>query len=279
MSDEEKQSTDTENQVNDGMNIDFGDEEETTDKTQSEEPSAESPEEQQTPESKEESFINQEAVNKRINEITFQKYEEKRKREQLETELNQLRLKLEDRKKESEDIPIPPLPDPYDDDYSGKIKAREQALQQAAELKARKTFEANQKKKAMMDQLEAQNATIKKQVETMFEKGKKHGISEEDLREADRTVSNFIKDQSLARFILAQDDAALIVKYLSTSATELEKLSSMDPLSASVHIATKVAQKAVKIKPGLTKTPDPIDIPSGKSAPKEDPYLKGVSFE
>lgn len=274
MSEEQTQPTDAENQADAMGKVDFGDEEQPVE-TQT----ADSPDENQTPENESESPINQEAVEKRINKITFEKYEEKRKREAIQAELDQLKAKLEERDKKSEDINVPPMPDPYDDDYADKIKAREAALQQAAVLKAKKDFLEEQNKKAFLDKITKQNAEIQKQVDEMYANAEKHGISKEALQNADAKVANFIKDQSLARFILGQKDAALVINYLSNSATELEKLSSMDPLNASVYIATEISQKAVKSKPKLTKTPDPIDIPKGSAAPKEDAYLKGVSFE
>lgn len=227
-----------------------------------------------------ESFINQEAVNKRINEITFQKYEEKRKREQLEEELNQLKAKIEKQNTSSDDVQIPDLPDVYDDDYEEKIRAREAALKKAAELNARKTFLKEQEQQVLQEKMKRQQDEVMKQVNNMYSSAKKLGISEEELKSADATVSNFIKDPSIARFILAQDDAALIVKYLSSSAQELESLSSMDPLHASVRIATKIASEAKKLKPSsITQTPDPIEIPKGKATLKDDPYLEGAKFE
>lgn len=275
---EKTQPTDAANQAKDEFdNIDFGDEQ--PPEKPKEEPPAEVPDEKQTSKDKSESFINQDAVNKRINEITFQKYEEKRKREELEAELNQLKSKIEKENEKPGDIQIPPLPDIYDDDYESKIQAREAALQKAVESKVRKALMQEQEQKSIKAELEKQQAKIAQQVTDMFESGKKLGITEEELRKADMTVSGFIKDPNIARFILSRKDAALIVKYLSSSAIELEKLGSMDPLEASVYIATNVSSQAEKLKPGVTKTPDPIDIPSGKAAPNEDPYLKGVSFE
>lgn len=276
MNKEAKQQTDAESQA-EANNIDFGDEPETE---QSVEAKPEDQQDQQASEDKGESFINQEAVNKRINEITFEKYEEKRKAERLQEELDQLKAKLEKDKQQTGDITIPDMPDVYDDDYEVKMRAREEALLKSAELKARKAFQKEQEQKAIHDKMLKQQQEVNKQVENMFSQAEKHGISKEDMIKADQTVSTFIKDASLARFILAQPDSALIVKYLSSSATELEKLSSLDTLSASVHIATKIAQDAAKLKkPNITQTPDPIDIPSGKAAPNDDPYLKGATFE
>ena len=274
MSEETKQSTDTENQAKDEFdNIDFGDED-----VPSETPTDQSPTEKQAPDDKEE-FINQEAVNKRINEITFQKYEEKRKREELEAQLDQLKKKLEAQNKQSEDIEIPALPDVYDDDYAEKLKQREAALQKAAEIKARKAMMQEQEQRILTERIKRQQDEISKKAQEMFDNGKKLGISEEELTKADQTVAAFIKDAGLAKFILDQKDSALIVKYLSSSATELEKLSVMDPIHASVRIATKIAPQAMKLKPDITQTPDPLEIPKGKPVPQDDPYLKGVSFE
>lgn len=223
--------------------------------------------------------INQEAVEKRINKITFEKNEERRKRELIEQQLNEIQAKLDTRQAASENIEIPELPDVYDDDFDTKLKAREEALARAAAAKERNAILKEQQQKAQMDEAKAQNAKIAEQVDAMYSSAKELGINKEELEQADKTVSQFISDPSLAKFILAQKDSALIVKYLSSSAVELEKLRNMDSLNASVRIATKIASEASKLKPGVTRTPDPLDIPSGKATSSTNPYLKGVLLE
>lgn len=270
---EELESTETENQAENVQDeFDLG--EDTQDMINAE-TSEETDEEEQKPEKP----INQEAVQKRIDEITFEKYEEKRKREELEKKLADLEEKINKQEAAKEDIVIPDLPDVYDDDYDEKIKARDAAIGKAAEIRARKKIEEDQIKQETSRQWALKQKKILENVEKMYASAPEYGITKEELQVADTRICQFIKDPGLAEFIVSQKDAALIVKYLSSSATELEKISSLNPLDASVYIATKVTTDAKKLKPGVTKAPDPIDIPKGKAKPKTNRFMEGVKLE
>lgn len=253
-------------------NVDFGDDPSPENQTQT-------PEDNESSEQTEQKPINQEAVEKRINKLTFEKHEERRKREKLEADLAEIKAKLDKRQQKAEEVVIPDLPDVYDDDFDKKVAEREAALAKAAAIKERKAILEEQRRQEAQRAAEARNAEIAKQVDAMYSSAKEYGISKDELEQADLTVSQFIQNPDLAKFILAQKRSALIVKYLASSAVELEKIQNMDPLSASVYIATSISSEAEKLKPNVTRTPDPIDIPSGKSAPNEDPFLRGVKLE
>lgn len=258
------------------MGVDFGDEGSSFEPSPEEETDA-SKETEDSQES--ETFINQEAVNKRINEITGEKYEERRKREKLQEELEALKAQVKAKSSKEEDIEIPPLPDYYDDNYEQKIKERDDIIQKLADRKAEKNWRKKQQEEKYAEQLEILRKKTAEKIQAMQDKAKKYGINEDELRDADVKVGNFIKNPDLARFIIGQSESPLIMKYLSSDYTELEKLSQMDPLDASVYIATEITSKALKLRPGVTKTPDPVDIPKGKSKIEKDPFLKGAVFE
>lgn len=275
---EDLKPTEAENQAETDLeNVDFGDENQDLDEKTETPQETDGPDESKIDPPKKE--INQEAVQKRIDEITFEKYEEKRKREKLEEELAELRASLEKRKAAEENIEIPDLPDIYADDYAEKVRQRDEALRKSAEIEARKKLKKEQEQAKFQADFEKRQAEINQNVERMFSTASEYGISKDELTEADRKVSKFITDPELARFILSQKDSALIIKHLSSSATELEKIQQLSPLEASAYIATKVSVQAAKLKPDLTKTPDPQDLPKGKAKPKKDPFLEGVSFE
>jgi len=223
--------------------------------------------------------LNQEAVDKRINELTFKRHEEKRKREAIEAENERLRKEIEASRMKPKEIVIPPLPDPYDPEFETKVKERDQALQ--AKAKADADLAANRKhaEETLASQQRERQEFLMKRTEDMFAAGEKLGIKKDEMALAEQKVALFIKDGSLADFILSQDDSALIVRYLSSSAVELEKISQMSPVAASAYIATKIMPKAAKLKPDLPNTPDPLDIPKGGPGKKKDPFLTGVTFE
>lgn len=220
--------------------------------------------------------INQEAVEKRISAITFQKYEERRKREEAEAKLRQ----YEEQRARAKEADIPPAPDPFDDDYQQKIAQREELIRRRAMAEAEKEFAKRQQQREAEDQMRQKQAAIKANVERVQKKAMEYGIKDDELDEADKRVSMFIRDPSLANYILSHDKAPLIIKHLSGSIEELEKISGMDPVTAAGYIASEIAPKAANLKPKLSKAPDPVDIPEGKGAVKKtSKLLEGYSFE
>lgn len=268
---QDPQPTDGSNQAPDEMSMDFGD---TPEQEETQTPS----DEKEEPAEPEPKYINQEAVDKKINKVVYEKHEERRKREEIEQKFAKLQAELEKQRAAQQEVQIPDMPDLYDDDFEAKLKIREEALSKAAAVRARKEFLEEQRQKDLHAKAQAENAKISKQVDAMYKNAKDFGMTKDELDAADRTVSGFIQNQSLARFILAQKDSAGIVKYLASSPTEMEDIRQMDPMDASVYIATRIAPQAAKLKPGITQTPDPIDIPKKESSAGND-YLKGVTFE
>jgi len=272
---EPAQSTETKNQVV----YDDGEEEGVTDQA---------PETPETPETSEvkveekkedDGGINQEKVNKKINKLTFEKFEERRKREALEKEHEKTLAELKKLKGEDDEIVIPPLPDAYDPNYETKLAERDQALQE----KAKKAAEIELTKQREQDELKRKQDAAREvyitKANTMFEAGEKMGISKEEMQKAEGVVTTFIHQPELAQFILDQEDSALIVNHLANNIDELAEIGQMSPIRASAYIATHVVPAAQKFKPAVSNTPDPLEIPKGKAAGNEDPYMKGVTLE
>lgn len=223
--------------------------------------------------------INQEAVNKKIAKVVARRKEAEAKAEAEKKRADELEAKLKEKEPTVDEIVIPDLPDAYDPEYESKLAERDAAIQEKAIAKAK----AEQAERDAQEAIEQQQIEARKRYEDqttkMYETGEKVGIKKDDLQQAEQTLSLFIKDAGLAQFILAHEDSALIVNYLAQDVETLEKISSMPGTNAAVHVATQVLPEAKKFKPSVTKTPDPLDIPEGKAAGNEDPYLKGVQFE
>ena len=224
-------------------------------------------------------FINQETVNNKINKLTFEKHEERRKADALKLERDEANQKLQDLTAKAEDIVIPEMPEVFDTEYEAKIKLRDEAITKKAEAKAEKnTQEAVNQTRLQNAQIESQKV-IQINVNRMYKEGLELGFTEAELADADKKVATFISDPSLGPFILAQEDSACIVKYLGSSAQELDKISNMNPMEASAYIATTVAPRAAALKPDVTGAPKPIYIPKGKGAKNDSPFLQGCKFE
>ena len=265
----QEESTETENQ---------GSEESTGTENQETEESTET-ENQETDGETTEKPINQEAVNKRINKLTFEKHEEQRKREDLEAKYAELQAEIEKQKQSSSEIVIPDMPDPYDPEFASKLAEREKAVQEKARADAAREVAEQAHEAEVKRRQEEAVKQFEQQTTKMFDSGEKAGITREDLQKAEQTVSMFVRDPSLAQFILAQEDSALIVHHLANNVSELEQVVGMSPMNAAAYIATVVTPKAKEFKPQQPGAPAPLNVPKGGPAPNQDPYLKGVQFE
>lgn len=237
-------------------------------------------EQQETTEETETKPINQEAVDKKINKLTFEKHEAKRAAEAAEKRAAEAEAKLKEAQGAADDIVVPEMPDTFDSEYQAKVKARDEAIQKLAQANAQKEILQKQQADELQAAAEAKTQAINNAVTKMYADAKDLGVTDEELKEADKTVANYINDPDLATFMLNLDESALVVKYLASSAQELETLQGMSSIEASAYIATTVVPAAAQLKPNVTTTPDPITIPKGKAGgEKKDPFLDGVEFE
>lgn len=224
--------------------------------------------------------INQDSVDKKINTLTFQKYEEQRKREAAEAELAETKAKLDALKKDADDIVVPPMPDTFDPEYEKKIGEREAAIKKQAQVEYEKQVLVKQQADRIANEQKQAQEAIQQSVDTMYNGAKTLGFKEEEFKKADLRVSQFINNPQLAKHLLDHEKAPLIVTYLAGNATMLEKIATMDPIAAAVFIATEVVPKADALKPAPSDTPAPLDIDKGRAAvPQGSPFLNGVTFE
>ena len=223
--------------------------------------------------------INQEAVNKKINKLTAKRREAETKAEEAQRKLEEAQERIKELEGKSDDIEIPPLPDAYDPEYESKLAERDAAIRKKAEADlAVKQAEKEEQKRLERQQEESRQRYID-QTTKMYQAGEKIGIKKEELQQAEQTLATFINDPALAQYILAHEDSALIVNHLANNVETLDRISRMPGVQASVEIATAILPKAKSFKAPVTDTPDPLDIPTGKKAGSDDPFLKDVKFE
>lgn len=223
------------------------------------------------------------AFQKKINKQVRKKHEERRLRKDLETRLSQMEAKMNGLN-DQKNVTIPPVPDGLDPDFESKIAAREKAIKEASFLEARQNFELERKRSVEEKaQLERQ-AKTDESIEKMYQGATKYGISKEELTEAENHVAMLLpKNEAGARVamhIMDHAQSPLIVKHLAENLAECEKIAGMDPVSAVLHIERSIVPEAKKLKPKLTKTPNPAKAPKAKGAPQaQDQFLEGVVME
>jgi len=232
------------------------------------------PEQEAEPEQNEEEAhkVNQDKINQVIN---------KKHREAKEWQEKYEALAKQQQQNAQPDAPeIPPMPDPFDDDYAEKVKQRDEALRK------RSVYEAEQQLRQQIAQQQAQQAQqqqiaqMKEATESYVKKAKEYGITPEQLQEYGTTAAQYVSDD-LALAIVQDPDGALLTKYLASNPMEAMQLQSMNPYQVVMHIERNIRPKAQALKPKKTSAPQPttkVDA-SGANVKTESPLLKGARFE
>lgn len=212
---------------------------------------------------------------KRINQKHRELMEEKRRNEELQRRLQELEQVNEPKRPE-----IPPLPDPYDDDFDEQVRRRDAAIAAAAAFDARKAQEEAQKQRQMQESLNAQNAVLQRAVTTYAEKAAKLGIKPEELAVAGQVVASYGVNDDLVHFILQDDQGPAITSFLAENPEHIEAVNALGPLNAVSYIEKR-------IRPNLTKTsksnnahiPEPPDTLSGSGATAKQRGPVGAKYE
>lgn len=221
----------------------------------------------------------QEAANKAINKKHFQYKEEERKRLAAEKELQELRAKLE--QQTSQRPEIPPIPDPYDENYEAKVKARDEAIRQVVVYEAKQEVETQRKQQLEEQQRQEQAKQIESMVTTYNQRAKSLGLDVAEVEKAGDTLVQYGVSQDVANFLLSDEDGPLMTKYLAANPLELERIQSMPPMQAAIALNDSVRKQAAGLKPKQTKAPEPPEVLNGGGYQDDQgmPHIKGAKFE
>ena len=205
---------------------------------------------------------------------------EERKRIDAEKETKTLKDKLAAIEAEQDDVVIPPVPDPFDEDYEAKIQTRDAAIRKRADLDAQATVKKDQGE----SRKEAANLAEQKRIATAVNqyeaRAVQFGLNVEEVKKAGDTVIDYGITGDLAMYLLEDKDGPLITNYLASNPLELDDLRNMSTIDAAIKMNSTIREKAVLLKPKPTNTPDPADILDGGGVPETvDPLLKGATFE
>lgn len=224
---------------------------------------------------------NQEAVNKAINKQHAKYKAEEREKQAAQAELAEAKRKLAEFEASKPALSIPPIPDPYEDDYEEKTKARDAAIIAKANQDERQSVLDSQQQsiqqKAEQDKIES----AQRAVTAYRDKAKSIGVDEARLVQAENVVANYGIDQDQLQFIIGKDDGALIIQHLAANPIELDDLKSMNPFHAAEYINSTLSQKAAALKPRTSNAPDPVKPLNGNGVDPDmnkHPALKGVVY-
>ena len=221
-------------------------------------------------------------LEKKLAEQSFNTRRERRKREQAQAEL--AAFKNQQNQQVSERPHVPDVPDQYDEAYSEKMRARDEAVRNAERHDYEAEYANQQQQNAYRAEKAAMVAAGDKMAEDFGEKGRKLGLSADEIQHhGARMQEAQVLTAQDASFILTDDQGPLITKYLSENLAALETLASLPPGSSArmSYLLNDVKAKATKLKAKTTSTPDPISqVEGGNGSPREKyPGTAGMIFE
>ena len=221
----------------------------------------------------------QEAIQKRINKKTFEAEQAKRDLEAAQAKLEAFE-KAEQERLAAQVGEIPPLPDPFDDDYEAKVKARDKALLDKAEFEAQQRAYGEQLQ-ARQQQAQAEKVQeVRKAAESYSKKAVDLGIDPSELQAAGQAVESYGLPDDLVIHILNDSDGPLITKHLAANPAEGFELARMSPYAVGPYLDS-IKQKAEALKPKKSNTPPPTEKVEGSAVTPDDSYahIKGARFE
>lgn len=222
---------------------------------------------------------NHDGAQKAINKQHAKFRDEERKRIASDDRAADFERQLNEIKAKDDTVVIPPVPDPYAEDYAEQVTARDAAIRRSAEVEAGKTAEANQQSANKEASQRAESDRIGVLVEGYDKRAVTLGLSVDDVKQAGQTVIDNGLPGELAEFLLSDEDGPLITKHLAANPIAVDELRNMPVTSAVLKIHTSIREAASALKPQASGAPDPIEVLSGRGAgEKEHPLLKGATF-
>ena len=215
--------------------------------------------------------VNQEKINAAINRKHREAMEWKEKYEALQQQQGRMQSNLPPE--------IPAMPDPFDDDYQEKVRARDEAIQKRASYDAEQNLRQQIEQQQSKQALQAQIQRVKEQTEKYAKSAVEYGVTPEQLQQYGMQAGQYLS-QDIAMSILGDAEGVLLTKYLAQNPQDAIDLSGMNPYQAALHMERVIRPAAQKLKPKATGAPTPpkkVDT-SGASIEIESPLLKGASF-
>lgn len=209
---------------------------------------------------------------KAIDKQTYYRREAERQLAEAQDEIDKLKARV------PQDVApeIPPIPDAFDEDHDQKVIERDKAIKARAEWDTRQALKAAvQQREEQRQAQEAQEALMKRGA-IYQQRSTQMGVNAQELASAGQFVASYINPQ-VADYILDSEQGPLITMHLARNPGELERVSSMPPMMAAVHIATQI-EPNVTAKPTVTKAPAPPETLDG-GAPPSERGPKGATYE
>ena len=206
-------------------------------------------------------------IQERINKITADKHEERRRREAEAKRADDLQAKLDELEAKKPTLTKPTLEDyDYDDEAFNQATVNYQVQEQVAvEL-------ANQRTK--QSQLE-QKAKQQQALDTFNERAL--ALAKDDFADKANAIPEL--PVGVAGAIIALENGAEMVYHLGTHLDKADALASMSPMAAMMEVGRISTSMSVKPEIKLSAAPSPIQpIKAGSSIEKSDDEMSIAEF-
>ena len=220
-------------------------------------------------------------VQKKINKF----YREKMEAEEREAAERTKRIELETKLKEATAVELPEIPvvpEYLDPEYDAKMRARDEIIIKHAQAQANEEALAKVQAERVVEEQTKENERIQGMITGFDTRTTELGLSKQALIDSQNVVGKALTGKhEIAQYLLSDENGPLNVLYLSQNTEELDKVCKMPTAAAAVHIATKIAPEAIKLKPNTTNAPKVPYTPEGgrSKVESEDPNLEGCTFE
>lgn len=219
----------------------------------------------------------QEVFNEAIARKVAAQREAERKAEEVERKAREYEEKLA--KYETPERPeVPPLPDPYDDDYDAKIRERDEAIAARVKYDNEAAFREQQRQQAEWQQQQEENQKREEIVKGFYGRGEKLGKDQAELDTAIMTLVNQGLAGAKGKYIMEHSVGPDLATYLAKNALEGDKIAQMSDMQAAEYIAAEIIPKvkAARDSKVIEKSPPELDTPgAGVGIPDENYGAEG----
>lgn len=211
------------------------------------------------------------ATQRRFNQITAEKYANKRAADAAEAKVQELEAKLE--AANSKTAPIGDAPKPPQDEYDEEAKAEYQRQLQAHNQKLINDQVANaiQAERGNQEKAQAQ-AAQSAQINKFAENAIRDGVDVDSLRNAEQTLLNAGISPQLGQHLVADVNGGKITEYLANNPEHMQEVLGLSPMDAAVVIANKIKPLALKSTPRVSNAAEPIPEVSGGGVVEKDDF-------
>jgi hypothetical protein len=212
---------------------------------------------------------------KRINEITAEKYALKKEIEELKKAKEQ--PATENR---STTVDAPQLPDDvYDEDAMRKYHQDMLAYSaKQAQLAAQSTYKEQQ---TQAEQLAAQ-AKHSEVIQSYAKQGLKDGLTIDQMQINEQVLNGAGISNEIGNYLMQDSNGAKVANYLANNPDDLQKVVSMNPMQAAVFIANEVKLKALGPS-NVSNAPEPMQTQTrGLASVTQDEFderCSGAQFD